>query len=628
MRSAVEGASSSIAWRGRASVFAVAGLLFAGVFALRLAIEDPDSPISLLYVLPIALLAVERGARWGLVAAALALGLFTVWDLASSPQHDHVVDYLTRGAVFFVVGGFVGALADGLRHVSAESDRFWELSTDLLGIAGFDGYFKRVNPAWERILGWTAQEFCAQPFVEFVHPDDRERTAAEAAGLTRVGYETLVFENRYRCKDGGYRTILWGASSTPEEELIYATGTDITDRKLAESAAAAANAEARRANLAKSEFLSRMSHELRTPLNAVIGFGQLLELDDMDPGQAEAVEQIVKGGRHLLELINEVLDISQIETGTMSISLEPVHLGSVLAEALSLIRPLADQAHVRLVGTPAEEVDLYVRADQQRLKQVLINLLSNAVKYNRRGGEVAVRCARVTEGRIELAVADTGNGMTAEQLTRIFEPFDRLGAERTDIQGTGLGLSLSRALMHAMGGTITAESQPEIGSTMHVELDAAEGPGMEATVDDGAPAAANGAFRDRTVVYIEDNLSNLKLVERVLARLPGVRLVPAMQAELGMDLVRQHQPDMVLLDLHLPDLYGGEVLAQLKRDPETAAIPVVILSADATPTQLDRLLSAGAAGYLTKPIDVRSLLDIVRISEQAHPRDPDRTQHD
>jgi PAS domain S-box-containing protein len=622
--------------------------------------------------------------------------------------------------------------------LSAESAGFWELSTDLLCTAGFDGYFKNLNASWERTLGWTPQELRAQPFIEFVHPEDREQTEAEAAKLSSAPEETVNFENRYRCKDGSYRTMLWGAKSVPEEELIYATARDvtdlkraeeelrnserfldsvlehipnmvfvkdaeelrfvrfnragekllgysqgeligksdhdlfpsheadsfvqkdrevlasgeivdipeepidtrendsrllhtrkvairdargepryllgisedITDRKLAEQAAEAARAEAERANRAKSEFLSRMSHELRTPLNAVIGFGQLLELDDLDPRQREGVEQILKGGRHLLELINEVLDISRIESGTISMSIEPVHLGSVLAEALSLIRPLADQAEVRLVGDPAELANLHVLADHQRLKQVLINLLSNAVKYNRRGGEISARCNDLPDGRVELAITDTGPGITAEKLERLFDPFERLGAERTGIEGTGLGLALSMRLMEAMGGTIKAESEPENGTTMRVELDRAEGPQDEAATPKTAPTAANGSLGGK-ILYIEDNLSNLRLVERLIDRLPEVRLIPAMQGKLGVELARQHQPALILLDLHLPDLHGREVLQQLKRDAATAAIPVVILSADATPGQVERLTAAGAAGYLTKPIDVDLLLKTI-----------------
>lgn len=220
MRSARHGSLSGRPHERRA-LFAVAGLLFLAVFILRLKIDNSDHPITLLYALPIALLAIELGGRWGASAALLALGLFAVWDVMWSSELDlSVGDYVTLGACFLVVGGFVGALADRVRSASRSSERFWELSSDLLGAAGFDGYFKHINPAWERALGWTAMEFCSRPFVEFVHPDDRERTVAEAASLTSVGYETVVFENRYRCRDGSYGTILWGARSVPEEGLI------------------------------------------------------------------------------------------------------------------------------------------------------------------------------------------------------------------------------------------------------------------------------------------------------------------------------------------------------------------------------------------------------------------------
>jgi signal transduction histidine kinase/CheY-like chemotaxis protein len=368
-----------------------------------------------------------------------------------------------------------------------------------------------------------------------------------------------------------------------------------------------ARAEAEQANRAKSEFLSRMSHELRTPLNSVIGFAQLLELDELDSGQREGVEQILKAGRHLLELINEVLDISRIESGTMSMSVEPVHLGSVLADVLSLIRPLADAADIRLVADPGELGDLEVRADRQRLKQVLINLLSNAVKYNRAGGRVDVRCAELSEDRLELSITDTGNGLAPEQLSRLFEPFDRLGAEGGEIEGTGLGLALSKSLTEAMGGTIQADSKLGSGTTVRVVLEQVRRSMQKPEPQQPALGQVSNVHRG-TVVYVEDNLSNLTIVERLIERVPGVRLIPAMQGTMGLELARQHHPDLVILDLHLPDLHGREVLAQLKQDPLTAGIPVVILSADATPEQVEQLVSAGAAMYLTKPIDIDVLL--------------------
>jgi PAS domain S-box-containing protein len=600
----------------RRSLLIASALLFVGVFVADLTTSGNEALVGALYALPIALVAFELGLAFGLGAGMLAIVLFASADLGSADFVGNIGSYVSQGVVFLVFGGVVGALADNGRRISAEATRFWELSTDLLCTVGFDGYFKRLNGAWERTLGWTTQELRSRPFIDFIHPEDREVTDAEEAALTSVDHETHNFENRYRCKDGTYRTMLWAAKSTPGAELTYATGRDVTERKRVEQAAEAARAEAEHANRAKSEFLSRMSHELRTPLNAVIGFGQLLELDDLDTSQGESVEQILKAGRHLLQLINEVLDISRIESGTMSMSLEPVHLGSVLAEALSLIRPLADEAAVRLAADPTELAGLHVLADYQRLKQVLINLLSNAVKYNRHDGEISVRCDELPAGRVELAIADTGRGIPADDLERLFDPFDRLGAERTDIEGTGLGLALSLQLIKAMGGTIKAESKPEMGTTMRVELDGAEGAeGAEGAPEDEAwtqlaVTAANGSPQG-TIIYIEDNLSNLKLVERLIDRLPEVRLIPAMQGRLGVDLARLHHPDLILLDLHLPDLHGREVLQQLKRDPDTAAIPVVLLSADATARQVERLQADGAAEYLTKPIDIDVLLKTI-----------------
>ncbi len=714
----------------------VAALLFVAVFALRFIHQNPRDLITLLYAIPIALVAVERGRTWGVGAAALSLILLGVWDGINHEATPSALNYLIRAAASLVLAGVAGTLADRLRSVSAASDRFWQLSTDLLCTARFDGYFERLNPAWERTLGWSEQELCSRPFIEFVHEDDVVRTRAESKRLTSDEYQTLVFENRFRCKDGSYRTLLWGARSVAEREgLVYASGRDITDskaaqeqlrgserfldsvlenlpstvfvkdadelrfvrvnragealvgipreeligkndhdffskeeadhfvaddraalaaggvvdipeetvetaangprilhtrkiairdengepryllgiaeditdRRNAERRADAARAEIERASQAKNEFLSRVSHELRTPANAVIGFGQALALDDMNPRQRESVEQIVKDGRRLLELIDDMVDIARIESGRTSLSLVPVHLGGVLADALALIRPLADARHVSLICDPAEPGDLHALADQQRLKQVLINLLSNAVKYNRPGGEVHLRCKELGSGQIEVAVADTGRGMTAAQVGQLFKPFDRLGAD-----SSGLGLSRSRGLVHAIGGTIAAESEPAVGTTMRLCLRRAQQP-QEA--DDGAPSTVHAPRPERrTIVHVDAKVSSLKLVDRLLARFPTVRLIPAMKGGLALELVREHQPDLVLLDLQLADLHGRQVLQQLKCDPVTARIPVVVLSADANPAQFERLLSEGAAGCLTKPIDVGTLLDTVHRS--------------
>jgi signal transduction histidine kinase/ActR/RegA family two-component response regulator len=369
------------------------------------------------------------------------------------------------------------------------------------------------------------------------------------------------------------------------------------------------------ANRSKSEFLSRMSHELRTPLNAVLGFGQLLELEELTAQQSEAVVHILKGGRHLLDLIDEVLDISRIETGRLPLSPEPVLVSELLRDTVDLIRPLATQRSVHLLADGANTCQAYVFADRQRLKQILLNLLSNAVKYNRSGGTVTVSCGAPDDSRLRINVTDTGPGIGAEHLALLFLPFERLGAERTDTEGTGIGLALSRRLAEAMGGTLDVVTTLGQGSTFWVELPLVEGPveryerlnsGVLTAVDDVPPTG-----RGHTVLYIEDNLSNLELVERVLAKRHEVEVIAAMQGGLGLELARQHRPALILLDLHLPDMGGDQVLHQLRDDPATAAIPVIMVSADATPGQIQRLLAAGAIDYLTKPLDVRKLLRLL-----------------
>lgn len=370
--------------------------------------------------------------------------------------------------------------------------------------------------------------------------------------------------------------------------------------------------EADRANQAKSEFLSRMSHELRTPLNAILGFAQLLEMDSLNPEQREGVAHILKGGRHLLDLINEVLDLSRIEAGHLAISLEPVSVTQVVGESLDLIAPLAAGQNIRLEGGTPGTLDRFVQADRQRLKQVLLNLLSNAVKYNRKGGLVALSCEEAGD-RLRIKVRDTGHGIPPERMARLFTPFDRLGIEQAGIEGTGLGLALSRRLVEAMGGTLAVESAVDAGSTFSVELLIAEGPQQRVERTGDAPAAADleASLRAKLVLYIEDNIPNLKLIQRLLAHRPEVRLLPAMQGRLGLDLAREHHPHLILLDLHLPDVQGGEILRRLKDDPQTRHIPVVVISADATPGQADRLRAEGARDYLTKPLNVKKLLGLL-----------------
>jgi signal transduction histidine kinase/CheY-like chemotaxis protein/HAMP domain-containing protein len=386
------------------------------------------------------------------------------------------------------------------------------------------------------------------------------------------------------------------------------------ERRVAERSAdlEKARQEADRANLAKSEFLSRVSHELRTPLNAILGFAQLLEMDSLNPDQRESLGHILKGGRHLLSLINEVLDISRIESGRLALSLEPVPVREVVAESLDLIAPLAAQRNIRVSGGASDSLAGFVLADRQRLTQVLLNLLSNAVKYNRPEGAVTIACERAAD-RLRITVSDTGPGIPPDRMARLFKPFDRLGVEQAGVEGTGLGLALSMGLVQAMGGRLAAESTPGVGSAFWVELPIAEGPKeqVERAGDAPPPVDLAASRRAKLVLYVEDNIPNLKLIERLLAHRPEVRLLPTMQGRLGLDLARQHPPSLILLDLHLPDMQGDEFLRRLREDPDTRDIPVVVITADATPGQEERLRAAGARDYVTKPLNVKRLLALL-----------------
>jgi signal transduction histidine kinase/ActR/RegA family two-component response regulator len=374
-----------------------------------------------------------------------------------------------------------------------------------------------------------------------------------------------------------------------------------------------ARSQAEAANQSKSEFLSRMSHELRTPLNAVLGFAQLLELDDLTPEQHESVGHIVKGGRHLLDLINEVLDISRIETGNLALSAEAVRVADLIDEAMDLMGPLAAQSGIQLHRDETDDAHTHVQADRQRLKQVILNLLSNAVKYNRTGGSVTIGSRRVEGGRIRVFVSDTGPGIPLDQQALLFVPFERLGAAETSVEGTGIGLTLSRRLAEAMGGALDLESVPGRGSTFWIELPLAEDP-VASYQRHPAPAPSSTAPAGEVthqLLYVEDNLSNLRLIERILETRPELSLVSAMQGRIGLELACEHQPAAILLDLHLPDTSGEDVLRELRADARTAPIPVVMVTADATPGQAQRLLALGARAVLTKPIDVQELLSVL-----------------
>jgi signal transduction histidine kinase/CheY-like chemotaxis protein len=404
------------------------------------------------------------------------------------------------------------------------------------------------------------------------------------------------------------------AEASETEVFVRAQEVAAINRRLhqANTDIARLNEDLQAASEAKSAFLSRMSHELRTPLNAVLGFAQLLELEPLTTEQQDYVHDIRRAGEHLLDLINEVLDIARIESGNLGISLEPVEVAELVHDVLALVRPIADRRAITLTdGDPT--CGAFVQADKQRLKQVLINLLSNALKYNHDGGRVRVACSGAQDGILTISVSDTGPGMTRAQLDRLFIPFDRLGAETTETEGTGMGLALSKGLVEAMGGSITVESTPGVGSAFSVGMRVVEAPmaSFEETSPRVVARQAPAAPPTSVVLYIEDNVASLRLVERILARRPSVGLLTASMGQVGLGLARERQPDAILIDLHLPDLPGYEILQRLQADPATRNIPVAVLSADATKLQVERLMEAGASTYLTKPIDVSRLLDVV-----------------
>ncbi len=493
-------------------------------------------------------------------------------------------------------------------------------SLDVVCTVDAAGCFTSISAACETLFGYAPAEMIGRPFIEFVLEDDRSATSAAAESLP-VGHELHDFENRYVRKDGSVATLSWSASWSDEDQSIFCVGRDCTVRKQVEEAQAARQV-AERSNVAKGEFLSRMSHELRTPMNAILGFAQVLEIEDhLTADQRESVAQILKGGGHLLKLINEVLDISSIEAGRMTLSTEAIALSGLFTETVDLLRPMAGEFGVRIAVIPGESAHGHVQADRQRLKQVLLNLLGNAIKYNHPGGSVTICHAAAADAPghgsaavTRIAVTDTGAGLSADQLTRIFHPFERLGAEQTNVEGTGLGLVLARRMVEHMGGTLGVESVVGVGTTFWVELPTAEAPGdhgdplSDAVLESDVNVPGGDA---RVLLYIEDNPSNVRLVTRLLVRRPAVQLLCANTGGLGLEMARVHRPDLILLDLHLPDSHGTEVLARLAADPHTGAIPVVMLSADAMPGKRAEMLAAGARAYVTKPLDVRTFLAVV-----------------
>ncbi len=492
-----------------------------------------------------------------------------------------------------------------------------------------------ISEGCREIYGVGPEEIHADPELTFraVSPSEltamRQAMERSAADLSPFEWEGSLLSNTSsptkwihaaarpeRLPDG---SVLWDGVTTNITPLK--TVEQQLQNALGETRIARAQAE--RANAAKSEFLSRMSHELRTPLNAILGFGQLLELDAASTLEQEGVAHILRAGRHLLSLVDEVLDIARIDTGRISLNLEPIDVVPLVEECVAMIGRLAKERGVNCaVRTVGGGSLARVLGDRQRLRQVLINLLSNATKYNREGGQIIVECESFAkEGRLCLRVIDTGLGIAPEQYEQLFVPFERLGAERSEVEGTGLGLAISKRLIEAMGGTIGVESTPGTGSAFWLELPQAP---SESSLQDAPPfpsplpvqiqrklAADPEEQPTATVLYVEDNPSNQQLVKKLFASYrPELRLLCAENGEVGLDMAHQHRPELILLDWQLPGMTGDVVLARLKAEPMVRDIPVVILTADVVAMRRAEV-RLGAKDYLTKPFEMKEFLEVL-----------------
>jgi len=662
----------------------------------------------------------------------------------------------------FAIGGIASDTTErrGAERALAARDRLLDsvigASPDMITLMDRAGKIHQISEAESALFGHRHEVFTRSDVFDFVHPDDFDDVASLFIRMVTGAVSHLHLRYQARHADGHWVTVDSRAQAVLDGEGHFAgavvVSRDISDKLESEQRLQTSRESAEKASKAKSDFLSRMSHELRTPLNSILGFAQLLQMDDIPGQQVDAVDHILRAGRHLLDLIDEVLDIARIESGYLELTLAPVVVAEIVSEALELTNPMAARAEVVIRSSVDPRDGHVVRADRQRLMQVLLNLLSNAVKYNKPGGRVDVTCEPGPSGRLLVAVADTGRGIRAEDFDRVFVPFDRLGLEQTGIEGTGVGLALSQHLCERMGGELCFESAAGAGSTFVVELPpeaalvtadvgfgiaaalgggtGAQPPGAGAASDSvvtaedrpgrtsrpggfggrlgtggsggsggsGGPSgssrpgetgttevtevtgttqvneltgtsqvndvtgttqvnevtgttqvndvtgttqmtgttdgtgttevtqpempdvgrdagadtgAAPGAGRVFRVLLVENNLTTLDLVERVLSRRPGTEVFAAMQGGLGVDLAREHVPDMILLDLYLPDMTGDIVLDRLAEDPATADVPVAVIGADAPPQQVRQLLGRGVIGFLAKPIDVRGLLSLV-----------------
>jgi len=512
------------------------------------------------------------------------------------------------------------AVQQALRDQQFYTRSLIESNIDALMTTDPSGIITDVNQQMVALTGCTRDELIGTAFKNYFTDPMRAE-----AGIKRALSEKKVsdYELTARHRHDGETVVSYNAATFYDRDGrlqgVFAAARDITERKRLDQALLDKNAQlesakmvAERANLAKSDFLSSMSHELRSPLNAILGFAQLMESGSPlpTPSQKASIDQILQGGWYLLELINEILDLALIESGKLSLSLEPMSLSEVLLDCQAMIEPQAQKSGIRM-GFPRGDAPYFVKADRTRVKQVLINLLSNAIKYNRAGGTVDVTCANSAK-RIRISVQDTGEGLSPEKLAQLFQPFNRLGQEASAEEGTGIGLVVSKRLVELMGGEIGAVSTVGVGSVFWVELNLAAAPQLAAGTDELLAPHQVRVPHDaalRTLLYVEDNRANMQLVEQLIGRRSDMRLLSAGDGTRGISLARIHQPEVILMDINLPGISGIQALKILREDPATAHIPVLAISANAMPHDIKKGLEAGFFRYLTKPIKVNEFME-------------------
>ncbi len=514
--------------------------------------------------------------------------------------------------------------------------------SDVIGIMGTDGVMKYKSPNIEKHFGWKPGDLIGTNGWLTVHHDDLERVQMEFYALLQKDNSSATVEYKYKCKDGSYKPIKLTAVNLVNDSVINGVLLnyhDISVRKQAEEALIAARNEADRANLAKSEFLSRMSHELRTPMNSILGFAQLMEMGEIKASHKKWINNIQNSGKHLLSLINEVLELAGIESGRQILTLEPVGISDIIHEISEMVQVLADKSKVTIVLVDSPASYLFALADKLRMKQVLLNLTSNAIKYNREGGSVTVKTElQSTDERenasVRISISDTGNGIKPGDITKLFQPFERIGADKTKTEGTGMGLIVVKELMKAMNGAIGIESEVDVGSTFWIELPLTENRKSyqqqneenikltaESAIANNDPgfqrenellAVGPGHEKTGTILYIEDSATNAELVEQILLyHRSAIQLVSNENGMQAVSLAIEYAPDLILLDLDLPDIQGFEVIKLLQAEEKTMAIPVVVVSADAMPPQIEKLMKAGSKDYLIKPLDIMAFLEVV-----------------